>query len=414
MSKINSNYQKLQAGYLFPEISRRVKNYQTQNPEAQIIKLGIGDTVRELVPSVIKATQIETEKLSKIETYTGYGDSEGDLKLRESIQNYYLELGVKLETEEIFVSDGAKSDCANLQNLFENPVVALQDPAYPVYVDSSVIAGNTGNFNSQNQYENLVYLKSSSENNFLPKIPNSKIDLIYLCFPNNPTGAMPTREYLQKWVNWANQNMAIIIYDAAYSWFIQDQNLPKSIYELENSQNCCIEIQSFSKFAGFTGLRLGWSVIPKSLQVENSEFGQLNKMWQRRQNTFFNGASNLAQSAGIAALSETGKVENQEIIDFYMQNAKLLKNCVESLGLQVFGGENAPYLWLSTPIINGQKLSSWEFFDYLLENLQIVTTPGSGFGPSGEGWIRLSSFARRENIKIGIERLQTLKTKIDF
>jgi LL-diaminopimelate aminotransferase len=405
MSQLNHNYQKLQAGYLFPEIGRRVKAYASNNPDKQIIRLGIGDTVRELAPSVITAIHQEAETLANQKTYTGYGDSEGTLQLRQSIKDYYKELGVEIDLSELFVSDGAKSDCANIQNLFEKPVVALQDPAYPVYVDSNVIAGNTGESDSTGQYQGLVYLQSSVETNFLPQLPTQKVDLIYLCFPNNPTGAVATREYLQTWVDWAIANKAVIIYDAAYSWFIQDSDTPKSIYEIPGSKECAIEIQSFSKFAGFTGVRLGWTVVPFDLKTSDSEEKVLNQMWTRRQNTFFNGASNLAQAAGVAALSETGRSENQATIDFYMENAKLLKECIENLGLKVLGGHNAPYVWLETPTISGKKLTSWEFFDYLLNQIQVVSTPGSGFGPSGEGWIRLSSFGLRENVLEGIKRL---------
>lgn len=412
MSKLNTNYRKLQAGYLFPEIGRRVKAYATSNPDKQIIRLGIGDTVRELAPSVISAIHNEAETLANQRTYTGYGDSEGTLELRQSIQDYYKQLGVEIDLSELFVSDGAKSDCANIQNLFEKPVVALQDPAYPVYVDSNVIAGNTGEAGESGQYNGLIYLKSSLESNFLPELPTQKVDLIYLCFPNNPTGAVATREYLQTWVSWALENQAVIVYDAAYSWFIQDQDIPKSIYEIPGSKECAIEIQSFSKFAGFTGVRLGWTVVPFNLKTSDSKEKQLNQMWTRRQNTFFNGASNLAQAAGVAALSEQGQKENQVVIDFYMENAKLLKDCIHGLGLKVLGGHNAPYIWLETPTIEGKKLTSWEFFDYLLNQIQVVSTPGSGFGPAGEGWIRLSSFGLRENVLEGIKRLNSLKPNL--
>jgi LL-diaminopimelate aminotransferase len=282
-----------------------------------------------------------------------------------------------------------------------------------VYVDSNVIAGNTDEAVESGQYKGLIYLKSSLERDFQPELPTQKVDLIYLCFPNNPTGAVATRDYLQTWVNWALENQAVIIYDAAYSWFIKDQDIPKSIYEIPGSKECAIEIQSFSKFAGFTGVRLGWTVVPFELKTSDSKEKQLNQMWTRRQNTFFNGASNLAQAAGVAALSQQGQKENQLVIDFYMENAKLLKDCIQGLGLKVLGGHNAPYIWLETPTIEGKKLTSWEFFDYLLNQIQVVSTPGSGFGPGGEGWIRLSSFGLRENVLEGIKRLNSLKAKFN-
>jgi LL-diaminopimelate aminotransferase len=405
MSKINSNYTKLQSGYLFPEIAKRTRIFKEQNPTADIIRLGIGDTTLPLAPTVSQAMSDFAKGLGTNSGYHGYGDSEGSYELRSSISEYYKELGVEIATDEVFVSDGAKSDCANIQTLFESPIVALQDPAYPVYVDSSVISGQTGEYNSDGQYSKLVYLKGDENNGFVATPPTTKVDIIYLCFPNNPTGACANRQQLQGFVDYAIENKAIIIYDAAYSWFVSDSDIPKSIFEIPGAISCCIELNSFSKFAGFTGVRLGWSVIPKGLITETSDLN-LNSVWTRRQNTFFNGACNIAQAGGVAALSTQGRGECQQLINYYLANAKLIKSELSKIGLKCFGGDNAPFIWLQTPTVAGQQLTSWEFFDLLLVKCNMVGTPGSGFGTAGEGYFRLSAFGNRERTIEALERIK--------
>jgi len=403
MSQINPFYSRLVSGYLFPEIGRRTREFISNNPDRTIFRMGIGDTTRPLAPSVVTAMTAAVQELGVLKTYSGYGDSEGTNPLRVAISNYYQELGCEITTNEIFVSDGAKSDSANIQSIFATDnIIGFQDPAYPVYVDSNVIAGRSQGLGENAQYKDFVYLECNAENGFIPQVPTQKVDILYLCFPNNPTGAVATRAQLQAFVDWANANQSIIIYDAAYSWFITDPELPRSIYEIEGAKKCAIEIQSFSKFAGFTGVRLGWSVVPQDLVCSDSQAGELNKIWTRRQNTMFNGASNIAQAGGVAALSEIGRRECQETIDYYMQNAKLIKTSLEALGLDCFGGDNAPYIWVKTP--NGLK--SWEFFDKLIQEAGVVGTPGSGFGPSGEGYFRFSAFANRESVELALESIR--------
>lgn len=402
MVKINENYNKLSAGYLFPEIAKRTKEFLEKNPNAKVMKLGIGNTTEPIVPSVIKGLHEGVEKLAKRETYTGYGSETGENFLQEAIKNNYKEINVELETDEIFVSDGAKTDSANIQSIFSSDaVVAVQDPAYPVYVDTNVIAGRTGTANN-GLYQGLVYMKCTEENNFFPEVPNQKVDLIYLCSPNNPTGVVATHEQLKKIIDYAIENKAVIIFDAAYSAFISDENLPKSIYEVEGAKKCAIEINSFSKFAGFTGVRLGWTVVPKELVVEGVENGKVNSLWTRRQTTFFNGASNIVQAGGLTALSEEGKKENQKTIDYYMENAKIIREGLTSLGIKCFGGTNAPFIWLKVP----NNMTSWEFFDKLLNETHVVGTPGSGFGPSGEGYFRLSAFGHKEDIDEAVKSIK--------
>lgn len=395
MAKINDNFKKLQASYLFSDIAKRTKSFSEANPGVEILKLGIGNTTEPLPPTVVKGLMEGVKKLSQVDTYTGYGDEQGNTKLRQEIAQWYQARGVKLDAQEVFVSDGSKADSANIQSIFsQDTVVAITDPVYPVYVDSNVISGRTGEF-KDGVYEGLVYMKCLPENDFFPELPSQKVDLIYICSPNNPTGAVATKEQLQKFVDYAQKIKAVIIFDAAYSEYIKDPKLPKSIYQIEGAKKCAIEIQSFSKYAGFTGVRLGWTVVPM-------ELGELNKLWNRRQTTMFNGASNIAQEGGLAALSEAGQKECQELIEYYMKNAEIIKEGLKSLGLEVYGGENAPYIWLKTP----HNLSSWEFFDKLLNECHVVGTPGSGFGPSGEGYFRLSAFGHRENIQKAIKSIK--------
>lgn len=402
MATINRNYKKLQAGYLFSEIAKRTQKFLEENKNVSVLKLGIGNTTEALPQSVIAGLTQGVVKLSNVKTYTGYGDEQGDNRLRKELASYYKNLGVNLDPPEIFVSDGAKTDSANISSIFgQNNIIAVSDPVYPVYVDSNVIAGRGGEFKNK-RYTNIVYLESLEEDGFFPKLPNKKVDLIYICSPNNPTGAVATREQLKRFVDWAKKVKAIIIFDAAYSMYIKDKKLPRSIYEIPGAKQCAIEISSFSKWSGFTGVRLGWTVVPMDLVAEDSKKGELNSFWNRRQTTMFNGASNIAQEGGLAVLSKNGQRECQKIIDYYMENARIIRVGLKKIGLTVFGGENAPYIWLKTP--NG--LSSWDFFDKLLSQAHVVGTPGSGFGLLGEGYFRLSAFGHRENIKSAVKSIQ--------
>jgi LL-diaminopimelate aminotransferase len=401
MAKVNAHYGKLAAGYLFPEIAKRTREFSAANPDAQIMRLGIGNTTEALTPAIIEGLHAGVDKLANVKTYSGYGDEQGFSELRAAITKRYESYGVTLADDEIFVSDGAKSDSANIQSIFGvDNVIAVQDPAYPVYVDSNVIGGRTG-VSNKGQYEGLVYMNCTEENGFFPALPEGKVDLIYLCSPNNPTGAVATIHQLKEFVDYA-EHKAVIIFDAAYAAFISDPRLPRSIYEVEGAKDCAIEINSFSKEAGFTGVRLGWTVVPKSLMVEDSEPGQVNKLWLRRQTTMFNGASNVVQYGGLAVMSEQGQQESQELVAYYMANAKRILEALEGMGFTCFGGVNAPYVWLKTP--NG--LTSWEFFDKLLNETHVVGTPGSGFGPSGEGYFRLSAFGHKEDIEKAVKSIQ--------
>ena len=404
MAKINENYLKLSAGYLFPEIGRRVQAFLSENPNATVLKLGIGNTTEPLTPEVLKGLHLGVDKLSKTETYTGYGNEQGDVRLRKAMADAYQKLNVNLELDEIFISDGAKPDSGNIQSIFSvDNVVAVQDPAYPVYVDTNVIAGRSDGYNeSSGQYDGFVYMPCNEANGFFPSLPEKPVDLIYLCSPNNPTGAVATHEQLKLFVDYAKKNQAVIVFDAAYSAFIQDPTLPKSIFEIGGAKECAIEINSFSKVAGFTGVRLGWAIVPKTITTSDAPAGKLNQLWNRRQSTFFNGASNVIQEGGLAVMSDTGQEECQGLVNFYMENASIIRKGLADIGMTVYGGENAPYIWLKTP--NGMK--SWEFFDKLLKETHVVGTPGSGFGPSGEGFFRLSAFGHRENIEKAVESIQ--------
>ena len=401
MATINASYKKLAAGYLFPEIAKRTKAFAENHPSAQILRLGIGDTTEAIPEVILKGMHDAVDKLGNVDTYSGYGDSEGQMPLREAISDYYRSFGADVPATDIWVSDGAKPDSANIQSIFSaNSVVAVQDPAYPVYVDSNVIAGRTGDA-ADGCYDRLVYMPCTEENGFFPALPTTHVDLIYLCSPNNPTGAVATREQLKQFVDYAIEHKAVIIYDSAYAAYIKDDTLPRSIYEIEGAKQCAIEISSFSKSAGFTGVRLGWSIVPEALVVEGSEPGEVKGLWTRRQNTFFNGAANVVQGGGIAAMSQDGLAACQNLIDYYMENAKIIKGCLDQVGIQTFGGENAPYVWMKTP--NGH--GSWEFFDKLLAECHVVGTPGAGFGPSGEGYFRLSAFGHRSNVELAADRI---------
>ena len=402
MARINTNYDKLGAGYLFPEIARRTNAFLEGQPGTEVLRLGIGDTTEPIVPAVLKGLHQGVDSLGKVETYSGYGPSEGISPLRSALAGLYSEYGLDLSPEEFFVGDGAKSDSANIQSIFsEDCIVAVQDPAYPVYVDSNVIFGRTGQA-SESGYDGLVYMPCTEENDFFPKLPEGKVDLIYLCSPNNPTGAVATREQLKTFVDYAIEHKAVIFFDSAYSSFITDPSLPRSIYEIEGAEKCSIEINSFSKTAGFTGVRLAWTIVPKACQTEDAAPGKLHSLWTRRQNTFFNGASNIVQAGGLAALTEDGRRETGEQVSFYLENAMIINEGLQSLGITTYGGGNAPYVWMKAP----GGLSSWDFFDKLLNECHVVGTPGSGFGPAGEGFFRLSAFGHRENVERAVRSIK--------
>ena len=402
MAKINPNYDKLAAGYLFPEIARRTNSFLDLHPGVEVMRLGIGDTTEPIVPAVLDGLHKGVDNLAAAETYSGYGPSEGVTPLREALADLYREQGAAVEVDEIFVSDGAKSDSANIQSIFsEGNVVAVQDPAYPVYVDSNVIAGRAGTA-TDDGYDGLVYMPCSEENDFFPAIPDQKVDLIYLCSPNNPTGAVATKEQLKTFVDYALANKAVILYDSAYAAFITDPDLPRSIYEIDGARECSIEFNSFSKPAGFTGVRLAWTIVPKECVVEDTVPGKLHALWTRRQNTFFNGASNVVQEGGLAVLSPEGRRQTGEQVAFYLENARIISDGLRSLDITTFGGGNAPYVWMKTP----GNLSSWDFFDKLLGECHVVGTPGSGFGPAGEGFFRLSAFGHRENVEQAVASIK--------
>ena len=402
MPSVNPNFSLLAAGYLFPEIARRTNAYLEKNPGTTILRLGIGNTTLPLTKVIVDAMKDKLDLLSSEATYTGYGDEQGDSKLRQALAEFYKKTsGVDIALDEFFVSDGAKSDAANIQELFsKDSIVAIQDPAYPVYVDSNVVGGRSGVYN-ESSYSNFVYLESNEENGFVPSVPNQHVDIIYLCFPNNPTGAVASKEQLKEFVDYARREKAIIIFDAAYSSYIVDDNIVKSIYEIEGATECAIELNSFSKNAGFTGVRLGWTIVPKDLVFSSSAKGVLNSMWNRRQCTFFNGACNIAQAGGIAALSDEGQKSCQTLVDYYMDNARIIKEGLESIGLVCYGGVNSPYIWAKVP----EGFNSWSFFDFLLEKCGVVVTPGAGFGPSGDNFIRVSSYGNKDNVKKAISKI---------
>lgn len=401
MATVNPNYAKLPASYLFSEIARRVAAYKASNPSVEVFNLGIGNTTEPLSKSVIKGLVDAVEALGDPATYSGYGDEQGQTALRQALAAYYAERNISLTPDEIFISDGAKPDTANIQSIFgPDNVVAVPDPVYPVYVDSTVISGRTGAF-SNGRFEGMVYLPCTAENDFAPELPTEHVDIIFLCSPNNPTGAVMTREQLTAFVEYARKNKAVIIFDAAYSVFISDPSLPQSIYEIPGAKECAIEINSFSKWAGFTGVRLGWCIVPNELVVEGTEPKVVQGLWRRRQTTMFNGASNIVQAGGLAVLSKEGRQECAAIVDGYMQNAKLIKQGLDSLGLKTYGGTNAPYVWVKAP----DGVDSWSFFDQLLQEAHVVCTPGAGFGKFGEGYVRFSAFGHQDNARKAVESI---------
>ena len=406
MAKLNDNYLKLKAGYLFPEIGRRVKAFSQANPEAKIIRLGIGDVTQPLAPAILKAFHDAVDDLASKDKFMGYGPEQGyEFLIDTLIEKSYKPLGVELKTSEIFISDGSKCDCANILDIFAlDNKVAICDPVYPVYNDTNVMIGRTGEANDKGYYEGLTYLACTEENNFSPAIPQEKVDIVYLCYPNNPTGTVATRDDLKKWVDYALANDTVIFFDAAYEAFITEPGIPHSIYEIEGAKRCAIEFRSFSKTAGFTGVRCALTVVPEELlaATASGEKVSLNKLWNRRQSTKFNGVSYPVQKAAAAVYSDEGWAQVKETIDYYMENARLIREGLQAAGLTVYGGVNAPYIWLKTPA----GLTSWDFFDKLLSECHVVGTPGSGFGPSGEGFYRLSAFGDRANVIEAIERIQ--------
>lgn len=401
MARINSDYLKLPGSYLFSEIGRRVRTYQAEHPEADVIRLGIGDVTQPIAPAIIDSLHAAVEEMGHPESFKGYAPDLGYEFLRQKIAVYdYKARGCEISAEEIFVSDGAKCDCANIQEIFstENRI-AVCDPVYPVYVDSNVMAGRTGEYDpAAGCYKDVIYMPCTAENGFAPDLPEQTPDLIYLCFPNNPTGAVMKKEQLQKWVDYANRNGSVILYDAAYEAYIAEEDVPHSIYECEGAKTCAIEFRSFSKTAGFTGLRLGFTVIPKELILEGVSLWSL---WARRHGTKYNGAPYIIQRAGEAVYSQAGQAQIRAQISYYMENAKYIRENLRSAGYTVSGGVNAPYIWLKTP----ENMTSWEFFDHLLAGANVVGTPGSGFGPGGEHYFRLTAFGSRENTVEAVNRI---------
>ena len=404
MFKVNTNFQKLPGSYLFSTIAKKVAAYQEANPAADIIRLGIGDVTQPIAPAMIKALHDAVDEMGNAATFHGYAPDLGYPFLRETIaKNDYQARGCDISSDEIFVSDGAKSDSADIQELFAPDVkIAVCDPVYPVYVDSNVMAGRCGTFDEKAQkWSDIIYMPTTAENKFVPEFPKETPDVIYLCLPNNPTGTTLTKSQLQLWVDYANKNGCLIIFDAAYEAYISEADVPHSIYECTGARTCAIEIHSFSKNAGFTGVRLGYTVVPKDLVFDGVA---LHGMWARRHGTKFNGAPYIIQRAGEAVYSAEGQAQIKEQVGYYMNNAKTIYTGLKDAGFEVYGGVNAPYIWLKTP----DNMTSWEFFDYLLDKVQIVGTPGAGFGPSGEGYFRLTAFGSAENTARAIERIKRL------
>lgn len=404
MFQINENYQKLPGSYLFSTIGKKVAAFTEANPDKDIIRLGIGDVTQPLAPAVIEAMHKAVDEMAKAETFRGYAPDLGYDFLRNAIVEHdYRSRGCDISADEIFVSDGAKSDSANIQEIFgPKNRIAVCDPVYPVYVDSNVMSGRTGVYDAASEtWSDVIYMPCTMDNQFVPEFPKETPDMIYLCLPNNPTGTTITKAQLQDWVNYANKVGAVIIYDGAYEAYISEDDVAHSIYECEGAKTCAIELKSFSKNAGFTGVRLGYAVVPKDLKCGEVS---LNAMWARRHGTKFNGAPYIVQRAGEATYSPEGKAQLKEQVAYYMKNASTIKKGLQDAGYTVFGGINAPYIWLKTP----DKMTSWEFFDYLLGNANVVGTPGSGFGPSGEGYFRLTAFGTYENTLAALERIQKL------
>lgn len=408
MAQINENYLKLQAGYLFPEIGRRVREFQQQHPGAEVIKMGIGDVTLPLSPAIIRAFHEGVEEMANARTFKGYGPEQGYDFLREAIAaNDYQQRGANIQADEIFVSDGSKCDTGNILEIFgNNNTIAIQDPAYPVYVDTNVMGGRTGQYQTGGYYEGIVYMPCTAANGFIPELPKQKVDVIFLCYPNNPTGTTASKQELKKWVDFARESKAVILFDSAYEAYIADPDVPHSIYEVEGAKEVAIEFRSFSKTAGFTGTRCAYTVVPKNLMAYTSagEARPLHPLWFRRHTTKFNGVSYPVQKAAAAIYTPEGKKEVQETIGYYMNNARIMRDSLSALGFEVYGGVNAPYVWFNS----GRGMKSWDLFDKLLHETNVVGTPGSGFGPSGEGYFRFSSFASHEDVVKAMNRLKGL------
>ncbi len=406
--QINGNYLKLKAGYLFPEIARRVKAFKDANPEADLIRLGIGDVTEPLPRSCRDAMKSAIDELGTEDGFRGYGPEQGYVWLRDQIAEFdFKQRGCDVSAEEIFISDGSKCDSSNILDILgSGNRIAVTDPVYPVYVDSNVMAGHTGGLSNSGQYVGLSYLPLSATNGFKAPLPKDQVDLIYLCFPNNPTGAVASKQELARWVDYAKSNDALILFDAAYESFIQDEDIPHSIYEIDGARECAIEFRSFSKNAGFTGTRCAFTVLPKTLRgtTDNGEKIDLWSLWNRRQSTKFNGVSYIVQRGAAAIYSQEGRAQVKGLVNFYMENASIIRNNLSECGLEVYGGEHAPYVWLKTP----EGMESWEFFDFLLGKANVVGTPGSGFGFAGEGYFRLSAFNSRLNVEKAMKRISSI------
>lgn len=409
MATINDNYLKLPGSYLFAEIARRVAAYKEANPNADIIRLGIGDVTQPLPQVCIEAMHKAVDDQAKAETFHGYGPEQGYSFLTEAIiKNNYTDRGIEIAPDEIFVSDGSKSDCGNIQEIFGTAnKVAITDPVYPVYLDTNVMAGRTGTLQEDGHFEGVLYLPCTAENNFAPSLPTEKVDMIYLCCPNNPTGTTLSRAELTKWVNYAKENDAVILFDAAYAAYITEDDVPRSIYEIPGAKDVAIEFRSFSKTAGFTGTRCGYTIVPKTVTGRAADGSRVpfNKLWNRRHTTKFNGTAYIVQRGAAAIYTEEGKKQVKELVSYYMENARIIREGLKSVGIKAYGGVNAPYIWLKTP----DNMSSWDFFDKLLHEVNIVGTPGAGFGPCGEGYFRLTAFGSRENTERAVARFAKLK-----
>ncbi len=407
MVKINENFLKMEDSYLFSTVANKVAKYQQDNPDKNIIKLGIGDVTKPIANKIIEQMKKAVDELGKSNTFRGYGPEQGYEFLRKAIVKYdYEKRGVQILPDEVFISDGSKCDCGNIVDLFDiNNKIAITDPVYPVYLDTNIISGRTGKYNTETgRYDGVIYIPCTYENDFIPELPQEIPDIIYLCFPNNPTGTVISKEELARWVKYAKENNSIILYDAAYEAFITEENIPHTIYEIEGAKEVAIEFKSFSKTAGFTGIRCAYTIVPKELKIKlnNGKEVSLNKLWNRRQCTKFNGVSYITQRAAEAIYTEEGQKEIKENIKYYLENAKIIREGLDEVGIQYCGGINSPYIWIKVP----NNMKSWEFFDMLLEKANIVGTPGVGFGPSGEGYFRLTAFGERKNTEEAMKRIK--------
>ena len=406
MATINDNYLKLPGSYLFAEIARRVAAFKEANPDADIIRLGIGDVTQPLPPACIEAMHKAVDEMGNADTFRGYGPEQGYSFLTDSIiEHNYKARGIEIASDEIFISDGSKSDCGNIQEIFgTDNRVAITDPVYPVYLDTNVMAGRTGTINPDGHFEGVTYLPCDASNDFAPALPQERVDMIYLCCPNNPTGTTLSRTELKKWVDYARENAAVILFDAAYAAYITEDDVPRSIYEIEGAKDVAIEFRSFSKTAGFTGTRCGYTIIPKTVKghAADSSLVEFNKLWNRRHTTKFNGTAYIVQRGAAAIYTEEGQKQVRETIAYYMENARIIREGLQATGINAYGGVNAPYIWLQTP----NDMPSWDFFDKLLTEVHIVGTPGAGFGPCGEGYFRLTAFGNRENTVRAVERIK--------